>query len=49
MNAQQKEIKTKYFSEACYMYDFLTENPQYKMVNYSFTFAYGYCLKYKEK
>ena len=55
MNAQTKEketvkeIKTKYFNEVCYMDDFLAENPQYKFVSYSFTFAYGYCLKYTEK
>lgn len=48
MNAQ-KEIKTKYFNEVCYMYKFLEENKQYKIVKYNFTFAYGYCLYYAEK
>lgn len=40
---------TKYFAEAYYMYRFLEENKQYKMVKYTFTFAYGYCLQYAEK
>ena len=44
-----KEIKTKYFTEACYMYEWLKENPQYKMLKYNFTFAYGYCLQYTKK
>lgn len=49
MKADGKEVKTKYFAEAYYMYKFLQENKQYKMIDYSFTFAYGYCLKYTEK
>lgn len=50
-NAQTKqtEIKKKYFSEAYYMYRYLEENKQYKMLKYDFTFAYGYCLYYMEK
>lgn len=44
-----EKVKLKYFSEYCYMYQFLQENKQYKMLDYSFTFAYGYCLKYTEK
>ena len=49
MNAQQKEIKTKYFNEVCYMDDWLNEHPEYKFIKYNFTFAYGYCLYYTEK
>lgn len=49
MKADGKETKVKYFGEAYYMYKFLQENKQYKMLDYSFTFAYGYCLKYTEK
>lgn len=49
MKAEVKEVKVKYFAEAYYMYQFLQENKQYKMIDYSFTFAYGYCLKYTEK
>lgn len=48
MNAH-KETKTKYFAEAYCMYEWLKENPQYKMLKYNFTFAYGYCLQYTEK
>ena len=44
-----KEIKKKYFNEACYMDDWLKDNPQYKFIKYNFTFAYGYCLYYAEK
>lgn len=44
-----EKIKIKYFAEAYYMYEFLQENKQYKMIDYSFTFTYGYCLKYMEK
>lgn len=48
--ANGKEIKVKYgFNEVCYMDDWLKENPQYKMVDYKFTFAYGYILYYTEK
>ena len=43
------KTQTKYFAEAYYMYRFLEENKQYKMVKYTFTFAYGYCLQYTEK
>lgn len=43
------EVKTKYFNEIAYMYDFLKEHPELKMVKYNFTFAYGYCLQYVEK
>ena len=50
MNAQTEDkTKTKYFAEAYYMYRFLEENKQYKMLKYNFTFAYGYCLYYTEK
>jgi hypothetical protein len=50
MKADKKEIKNiKYFPEVADMYKFLEENPQYKMVQYKFTFAYGYQLVYTEK
>lgn len=49
MSVTKAEYKTKYFNELCYMYQWLEENPQYKMIDYSFTFSYGYCLKYTEK
>lgn len=49
MKAEEKKIYKKYFAEYCYMYQFLQENKQYKMLDYNFTFAYGYCLKYMEK
>ena len=49
MKAEEKKIMVQYFAEAYQMYDFLAENKQYKMIDYSFTFAYGYCLKYTEK
>lgn len=52
MKADGKEVKKyqlKYFPEYSDMYKFLQENKQYKMLDYSFTFAYGYCLKYTEK
>lgn len=49
MTAQTKNIMVEYFSEACYMYDFLAKHPEYKMVNYKFTFQYGYILYYTEK
>lgn len=45
----QKEIMVEYFGEAYNMYDFLGKHPEYKMVKYSFTFAYGYKLEYVEK
>ena len=45
----QKEIKTKYFNEVCYMDDWLNEHPEYKFIKYKFTFSYGYCLYYTEK
>ena len=45
-----KEIMVKYyFAEHTDMDKWLTENPQYKMVNYKFTFQYGYILYYTEK
>lgn len=44
-----EKFKLKYFPEYADMYKFLMENKQYKMIDYSFTFAYGYCLKYTEK
>ena len=46
---EAEKIKIKYFAEAYYMYQFLQENKQYKMIDYSFTFSYGYKLKYAEK
>lgn len=46
---KQKEVMMEYFNEALYMYDFLEEHPEYKMIKYSFTFAYGYKLEYVEK
>lgn len=50
MNAQtENKVKTKYFAEAYYMYQFLEENKKYKMVKYNFSFAYGYCLYFAEK
>lgn len=49
MKAEEKKIMVQYFSEGYYMYKFLQENKQYKMIDYNFTFAYGYCLKYTEK
>ena len=48
--ANGKEIKVKYgFNEACYMHDWLDKHPEYKMVDYKFTFQYGYILYYTEK
>lgn len=44
-----KEVMYKYFNEVCYMYDFLDKHPEYKMIKYTFTFAYGYQLQYTEK
>ena len=45
-----KEIKVKnYFEEAYKMYDWLKEHPEYKMVEYKFSFQYGYTLYYAEK
>ena len=49
MKAEVKKYQLKYFPEYSDMYQFLKENKQYKMIDYSFTFAYGYCLKYTEK
>ncbi len=46
--ADGKQIMVKYFSEGYYMYKFLREHKEYEMVNYSFTFAYGYRLQYVE-
>ncbi len=48
--ADGKKIMVKDgFSEVCYMFDWLAEHPEYKMVEYKFTFAYGYILYYVEK
>lgn len=45
-----KKIMVKYyFAEHCDMDKWLKENPQYKMVDYKFTFQYGYILYYVEK
>lgn len=45
-----KEIMVKYdFAEIYNMYDWLDKHKEYKMVNYKFTFAYGYILYYTEK
>lgn len=49
MKAQEKQVMVEYFAEAYQMYDWLAENPQYKMAEYKFTFAYGYILYYVEK
>ena len=46
---KKHNVKTKYFNEVCYMYQFLSNNPQCKMIKYNFTFSYGYCLQYIEK
>ena len=49
-DANGKEIMVKYyFAEHCDMDKFLAENPQYKMVDYKFTFQFGYILYYVEK
>lgn len=45
----ENKVMVEYFSEVCYMYDFLEKHPEYKMVDYKFTFAYGYVLHYMEK
>ena len=48
--ADGKEIKVKdCFNEVCYMYDWLEEHPEYKMIDYKFTFQFGYILYYTEK
>ena len=47
--SKDKEVKVKYFNEVAYMYQWLEENKQYKMIKYNFTFAYGYQLQYTEK
>lgn len=44
-----KEIMVGYFNEICYMYDWLQEHKEYKMVDYKFTFQYGYMLFYTER
>lgn len=44
-----KEIMVEYFNEIHYMYDWLNNHPEYKMVEYKFTFSYGYMLYYTEK
>lgn len=48
--ADGKEIMVRHnFAEVCDMYDWLEKHPEYKMVDYKFTFAYGYTLYYTEK
>lgn len=48
--ADGKEIMVKYyFAESCDMDDWLEKHPEYKMVNYKFTFQFGYILYYTEK
>ena len=48
--ADEKEIMVKYdFVEIYNMYDWLQEHKEYKMVDYKFTFAYGYILYYTER
>jgi hypothetical protein len=49
MKADAGKIMVEYFGEAAYMYDWLAENPQFKMVKYEFTFQHGYILYYKLK
>jgi hypothetical protein len=49
MAANEKVEMKKYFGEAYQMYDWLEQHPKYKMVEYNYTFAYGYCLVYVEK
>lgn len=49
MNVNGKEIMYKYFNEYCYLWDWLQEHREYKMVKYSFTFAYGYKLEYVKR
>lgn len=48
--ADGKEVMVKYyFAEHTDMDKFLAENPKYKMVDYKFTFQFGYILYYTEK
>ena len=48
--ADGKEIMVKdCFNEVCYMFDWLEKHPEYKMVDYKFTFQFGYILYYTEK
>lgn len=49
MKANEKQVMVEYFNEVAYMYDFLEKHPEYKLVDYKFTFAYGYILHYTEK
>lgn len=45
-----KEIMVKYyFAEHCDMDDWLDKHPEYKMVDYKFTFQFSYILYYTEK
>lgn len=45
-----KEIMVKYsFAEHSDMDKWLKEHPEYKMVDYKFTFQFGYILYYTEK
>lgn len=48
--ADGKEIIVKYgFPEYFDMYQWLQNHKEYKMVDYKFTFQYGYILYYTEK
>lgn len=48
--ADGKEIVIKYgFPEYSDMYQWLQNHKEYKMVDYKFTFQYGYILYYTEK
>lgn len=49
VKVREKQVMYKYFDEYCYLYDWLQEHKEYKMVKYNFTFAYGYQLQYTEK
>lgn len=49
MKSQMENIMVKYFGEYADLYDWLNKHPEYKMVKYSFTFAYGYQLQYMKK
>lgn len=49
VKVREKQVMYKYFNEYCYLYDWLQEHKEYKMVKYNFTFAYGYQLQYTEK
>lgn len=50
MAQAEKKVMVKYgFAEYADMYNWLAEHPEYKIVDYKFTFAYGYILHYVEK